>query len=33
MFGSIKHWFGSDKTRYKGLDRVHAQHFMKSYGS
>ncbi|XOD67148.1 MAG: transposase [Flavobacteriales bacterium Tduv] len=23
-FGSIKHWFGPGKTRYKGLARVHA---------
>ncbi|XOD67512.1 MAG: hypothetical protein ACMUEL_06110 [Flavobacteriales bacterium Tduv] len=23
---SIKRWFGSGKTRYKGLASVHAQH-------
>ncbi|XOD67442.1 MAG: transposase [Flavobacteriales bacterium Tduv] len=24
-FGSIKRWFGSRKTRYKELNRVHAR--------
>ncbi|XOD68248.1 MAG: hypothetical protein ACMUEL_07130 [Flavobacteriales bacterium Tduv] len=24
----MKRWFGSDKARYKGLVRVHAQHLM-----
>ncbi|XOD66799.1 MAG: transposase [Flavobacteriales bacterium Tduv] len=27
-FGSIKGWFRSEKVRYKGLARVHAQHLM-----
>ncbi|XOD66794.1 MAG: transposase [Flavobacteriales bacterium Tduv] len=29
-FVSIKRWSGSDKICYKGLARVHAQHFMEA---
>ncbi|XOD67112.1 MAG: transposase [Flavobacteriales bacterium Tduv] len=29
-FGSIKRWFGSGKTRYKGLTHVYAQHLMEA---
>ncbi|XOD67955.1 MAG: transposase [Flavobacteriales bacterium Tduv] len=30
IFGSIKRWFGSGKTRYKELARVHAQPLMEA---
>ena len=29
-FGSLKRWFGSGKTRLKGLDKVHSIHVLEA---